>query len=63
MQRLIRSFDAFLRRVYGVFEFDPDPEGLLRVSLSRASHEISLPGGRVMAGAPNASFRAIRGSV
>lgn len=52
MQRLIRSFDAFLRRAFGIFEFDDDPNGLLRVRIIRAPHQIILPDGRVPAGAP-----------
>lgn len=52
MQRLIRSFDACLRRAFGIFELGDNPDGLLRVRLIPAPHEISLPGGRVAAGAP-----------
>jgi len=54
MRRLIRSFDAFLRRRYGIIELVPepsDPACMLRVRVTRAAHPVSLPEGPVAAGA------------
>ena len=54
MRRLIRAFDAFLRRRLGIVDLVPeqsDPACLLRVRLTRATHAVSLPEGPVAAGA------------
>lgn len=52
MRALIRAFDGFLRRRYGVFEFSNDADCLLRLQFGRASHPLPLPDGVVPAGAP-----------
>jgi YkoP domain len=53
-RRLIRSFDAFLRRCFGIVDLVPeqsDPACLLRVRVTRATHAVSLPEGPVAPGA------------
>jgi hypothetical protein len=45
MRRLIRTFDGFLRRRYGVFEFTDDPKGLIRLQVTRASRGFRLSDG------------------
>lgn len=52
MRGLIRRFDAFLRRAYGVFEFCQDPDCLLRLQATVAAHPVHLPGLEVRAGEP-----------
>ena len=39
-----RCFDAWLRRVYGVFEFSQDVDCLLRLQVTRAPHALRLDG-------------------
>jgi hypothetical protein len=45
MRTIIRRFDGFLRRQYGVYEFTADPACLLRLQDSRTEHSITLPEG------------------
>src|SRR5512135_683764 len=52
LRRIIRRFDAFLRRQYGVYEFTDDPNELFRLQIARAPHAIKLSGGEVRIGAP-----------
>ncbi|MGD0173236.1 MAG: hypothetical protein ABSC61_02185 [Anaerolineales bacterium] len=52
MRRVILSFDGFLRRQIGVFEFDDDPQGILRGQFSRTSYELAIAGRRIAAGSP-----------
>lgn len=52
MRRIIRAFDGFLRRQYGVFEFDDDPHGILRGQFSIASQDLIVAGRRIAAGSP-----------
>lgn len=52
MRTLIRYFDRLLRHLLGVIEFCDDPEGLLRIKLTTAAHDIPLPDHTVPAGTP-----------
>ncbi len=52
MRALIRTFDGLLRRAYGVFEFCDDPNCVLRLRVTRASHTLSLQGNVLPAGTP-----------
>ncbi len=52
MKRLIRAFDAFLRRALGVFEFCADPECLLRVRRTALAHPVTLDGHTFAVGTP-----------
>lgn len=52
MRSLVRCFDAWLSRRYGVFEFTQAPDCLLRLQVATARHDISLPDCRVKAGEP-----------
>jgi len=51
MRGLIRRFDGFLRKAYGVYEFCDDPECLLRIRVIPAPHLLTLEAGQVAAGA------------
>jgi len=51
MRGLIRRFDGFLRKAYGVYEFCDDPECLLRIRVIPAPHALAVEGGQVPAGA------------
>ena len=48
MRALIRWFDRFLRRAFGVFEFTDDPECIFRLQLTKARHDITLSDGTVV---------------
>lgn len=52
MRAVIRGFDAFLRRAYGVFEFCDDPACILRVQRARTPRALCLPDGAVGKGEP-----------
>jgi hypothetical protein len=52
LRRLVRRFDLWLSRRYGVFEFSQEPDCLLRLQLATARREIALPGCRVRRGEP-----------
>lgn len=51
MRILLRSIDRLLRWALGVYEFDDDPDCLLRVRLAPTAHVIILPDRKVPAGA------------
>lgn len=52
-QSLVGRVDTLLRRFYGVYEFSPDPECVLRVGLAPARAEICLSDGtRIAPGEP-----------
>lgn len=51
MRGLIRRFDAFLRRAYGVFEFYDHPDCLFRLRVMRLTHDLDLGDRQVKAGA------------
>jgi hypothetical protein len=42
---LVRLGDAVLRRVYRIFEFDPRPEAMLRLSLGKAERDLTFSDG------------------
>ena len=44
LRALIRRFDAYLCRVYGVYEFTRDPECILRISKTTAAHAFNTHG-------------------
>jgi len=50
VRHLIRLFDRFLRRVYGISEFWDDPACLLRLRVGRTAHPLPLPDGQLPAG-------------
>ena len=50
MRSLIRRFDAFLSRRYGVFTFTDEEDCLLRLQIAAASHSLLLPGQVVQPG-------------
>jgi hypothetical protein len=52
VRRLIRSFDAFLRRRLGIVDLSSDPACILRIRVTRAAHTVSLPDGPIPPGAP-----------
>jgi hypothetical protein len=55
MQRVIRRFDAFLRRCYGVVDLLPeqsDPTCILRVKVTHAARAVSHADGWIPVGAP-----------
>lgn len=52
MRAVIRRFDAFLRRRYGVYEFTQDEDCWLRVSRTPAPHALHFPDVEVQRGAP-----------
>jgi hypothetical protein len=52
MRRIVRSFDAFMRRRKGVFEFSQEEDCWLRLGFERARHDLPLPGGIVSRGSP-----------
>ncbi len=52
MRALIRHFDQLLRRALGVFEYCDDPEGLLRIRITTAAHQVLLPHDTIPAGTP-----------
>jgi YkoP domain len=55
MRCVIRRFDAFLRRCYGVEDLFPEQSDLvciLRVRLTHAARAVALPDGRIPVGAP-----------
>jgi ceramide glucosyltransferase len=50
---LVRILDAVLRRVYHIFEFDPRPQAMLRLSLGKAGRDLDLSDGtRIARGDP-----------
>jgi hypothetical protein len=51
VRRIIRAIDRILRRLSGVFEFADRPDCIFRVSIGRARYPLSVPGGRIPAGA------------
>lgn len=52
MRALVRRFDAFVRRVEGVFEFCQHEDCILRLQLGHARREIDLPGIKIKASSP-----------
>jgi hypothetical protein len=52
MRRIVRSFDALMRKRKGVFEFSQEEDCWLRLSFDRARHDLPLPGGVVPRGSP-----------
>jgi hypothetical protein len=44
LRALIRRFDAFLCRIYGVYEFTEDKDCILRLCRTTVHHPVSLPG-------------------
>jgi YkoP domain len=50
LRRIIRSFDDFLRRQIGVFEFPDEPDGILRGQFSAAAQNMIRNGRRIAAG-------------
>jgi hypothetical protein len=52
LRSIIRAFDRWLSRILGVCEFCQDPECLLRLQLTQASHDLCLPGSIVRTGEP-----------
>lgn len=53
LRNLVRATDAVLRRIGGVFEFEDDSEGLLRIAVRHARHTAVLRDGtRIERGAP-----------
>lgn len=52
MRALIRHFDRLLRQALGVVEFCDDPEGLLRIRVTTAAHDVPLPDRAIPAGMP-----------
>jgi hypothetical protein len=52
LRKLIRCFDAFLRRAEGVFEFCDDEDCILRLQLGKAPHPVELPDCQVQKGDP-----------
>jgi hypothetical protein len=52
LRAVIRRFDAFLRKRYGVYEFSQDEWCWLRLSRSRAPHDLHFPDLEVGRGAP-----------
>ena len=50
MRALVRRFDRWLSRRYGVFEFSQQPDCLLRLQVAAARRELALPGCRVRGG-------------
>ena len=49
---MIRSFDALVRRVQGVFEFSNDPDCILRLRRTRLPRALSLAEGLFAVGTP-----------
>ncbi len=52
LRRLIRRFDRWLRRCYGVTEFTWEPACLLRIQVARVPHAFRLPDVEISHGAP-----------
>jgi len=52
LRKAVRALDGRLRRALGVFEFEDNPDGLLRVRLTRAAHAVVLAGHTLPKGAP-----------
>jgi hypothetical protein len=52
VRRVIRSFDALVRRVQGVFEFSTDSDCILRLRRTRLPRDLSLAEGLFPAGTP-----------
>ncbi len=52
LQKAVYALDGGLRRALGVFEFENNPDGLLRVRVTRAAHAVALPEVRIPKGAP-----------
>ncbi len=52
MRAVIRSFDRWLARRYGVFEFNQQPDCILRLQRTRAAHAMQLPEVSIQAGEP-----------
>jgi hypothetical protein len=44
LRRVIYRFDAFLSRQYGIFPFSDDPDCILRLQKTHASHRLALSG-------------------
>ncbi|MEW6092697.1 MAG: hypothetical protein AB1531_01915, partial [Chloroflexota bacterium] len=51
LRRLIRRFDAWLSRQYGVKVFTDDPQCIMRIQIRSVSHPLALPGGTIPRGA------------
>jgi hypothetical protein len=56
MRRLVRCFDALIRRGIGVIEFTQHPDCLLRVQFLSLGHELVLPDVHLPPGAPALAF-------
>ena len=52
LRALIRRFDAFLARQYGLFNFSDEPDCVLRLQITTASHQLSFPDLVVQTGEP-----------
>ncbi len=48
LRAIIRRFDAFLCRIYKVYEFNADPDCILRLAKTQAQRTLQLPGGLVI---------------
>ncbi len=49
LRALVRHFDRFLRRVYGIHEFSDSAECLLRIAVSRSNRAVRLGDGTAVA--------------
>jgi len=52
LRRLVRCFDRWLSRRYGIFEFSQHPDCLLRLQAAVAHRSLTLPDRRVERGEP-----------
>jgi hypothetical protein len=52
MRRIVRRFDAFMRKRKGVYEFSQEEDCWLRLSKVSAHRDIRLPGGVIPQGSP-----------
>lgn len=52
MRQLVRRFDSWLSRRYGIFEFSQHPDCLLRLQVTVAGRPLTLPDCRVERGEP-----------
>jgi len=56
MKRLVRGFDGFLSRLYGIYIFNDDPQCLFRLHLSSNKKPVIVNGVEIPKGAPILEF-------
>ena len=52
IRALLKRFDRLLCRLYGIYIFSDDPDGVIRLQRGKAPHPLSLSGQTIQPGEP-----------